>query len=636
MINETYYITEKIHGCLSSETKISMADGTTKKIRDIIINKITDKVLGMDNFGNIVETEILNHFNNGKTEDWLNVYIESKGGDRGGSSFNTIRCTPNHKFFVKSKNKYIRADKLKPGDFVLRKRRDHELTFIQKEILKGKMLGDGSLVNRSVTFNHKKEHEEYINYTLDLLQNIAGNKQREQISGYGTKMCRARTISNYCIENLFKEWFYTGSKQVPKDIDLSPISLAFWFMDDGSLGHHTAQQDRACFATNGFEEYSIDNLLKALSKLGIAGVKYQSKGWRIRLNCDEADKLFTLISPYIPKCMQYKLPERYKNNNVFNLKKDALYKPTLIEQKILEVAKDFSKKGKTKWDIETGTHNFFANGILVHNSNISVYFQPHTPMLYGKRTSWLMHTEKFYDIHNTIKEYQDLWNIIQNIADKEGKTIRLFGEYFGGNIQKGVDYGREKRIMFFNGYVNDKLLTPSEFRNLNWGLPYVPLLDIVGDFKTAIEYNTELDSRVLGEANNEMEGVVIMPFDKIYRSPVGELFHIKKKNKKFKEVAGELKRRKQKLQKEGNPLVRKLNDEFRKYINENRLQSVFSKHGEIESIKDMGKYIRLLLEDAQIDFEKDKVDEIAELEPKDLKKVYNVGGSSAALLKKHL
>ena len=66
-------VLEKAHGCLENRTMISMADGTQEKISNIVKNKITKPVLGVDDNGNIVETPILNHFNNGETDEWLKI-----------------------------------------------------------------------------------------------------------------------------------------------------------------------------------------------------------------------------------------------------------------------------------------------------------------------------------------------------------------------------------------------------------------------------------------------------------------------------------------------------------------------------------------------------------------------------------
>ena len=134
---EEFVVQEKIHGCLENRTKITMADGTTKTISEIVNNKIKDNVLGLDVNGKIVETPILNHFINGETENWLKIKFEKNGQDRG-KSFGVIRCTPNHKFYIDGE--YVKAETLKPGDYITHKRKKLHLSFIQKQVLIGKMM----------------------------------------------------------------------------------------------------------------------------------------------------------------------------------------------------------------------------------------------------------------------------------------------------------------------------------------------------------------------------------------------------------------------------------------------------------------------------------------------------------------
>ncbi len=51
---------------------------------------------------------------------------------------------------------------------------------------------------------------------------------------------------------------------------------------------------------------------------------------------------------------------------------ENVYRPQLIEQTVDWVQKYAGKESSFKWDLETETHNFFANYILVHNSNSRV------------------------------------------------------------------------------------------------------------------------------------------------------------------------------------------------------------------------------------------------------------------------
>ena len=70
-----------------------------------------------------------------------------------------------------------------------------------------------------------------------------------------------------------------------------------------------------------------------------------------------------------------------------------------------------------------------------------------------------------------------------------------------------------------------------------------------------------------------------------------------------------------------------LRDIFQTYITENRLYSVFSKYGQIESVKEIGKYISLLTEDARQDFMKEykeKFDPLTDREKRNILKVSDI------------
>jgi Rnl2 family RNA ligase len=146
----------------------------------------------------------------------------------------------------------------------------------------------------------------------------------------------------------------------------------------------------------------------------------------------------------------------------------------------------------------------------------------------------------------------------------------------------------------------------------------------------ALNFNPEFDSKILGIADNICEGIVIKP-TKNYQSPNGELFWIKKKNDKFKEI--------QKAPKIPKPpqartKVDDTHDVFLGYITDNRLQNVFSKYGMIPDKTKIGDYIKYLIEDARLDFEKDI--DLSEFNVDDLRMIYGIRSLGFELLKKYL
>lgn len=311
---EEIIITEKLHGCLNYETKVTLFDGTKKKIGQIVNqNLIGLEVMGLRKDGKIIPTKITNVFNNGKELSWLEVKGTRKGYS-GGNKFFSIVCTKNHKF--KTSNGWKRAEELKKNDVVFSYRKTQKLTPAQFQ--------------------------------------------------------------------------------------------------------------------------SCEILQEGLLKFDVKSILYKTeKGFRIRLNAEEAEKFFLLIIPYVPHIMQYKLPERYRGFTAWLPEKENEYKKELIEQEILSVKQIKKPPSGIKFDIETETHNFFANDILVHNSNARFVYAGDR-MWCGTRTRWI----------TSVPDKQNIWWKALETSPwlekfcKEHPGWVLYGEVFG-QVQD-LKYGHEK------------------------------------------------------------------------------------------------------------------------------------------------------------------------------------------------
>lgn len=542
--DEEVVIQEKLHGCLRNTSSIQLVDGSFRTIQEIVDNKLQVDIWGMNEYGQVVPTRIVNWFNNGSTNEWLKVkYTKVKAG--AGNYYRALDVTPNHKFYCPTTGTYVQARDLKPKQKVLFKRYDYDLNYIQEQVLIGKMLGDGSLCRNYIQFGHKQDHSEYVHYTLRSIGDIAGSTD-VRISGYGTTMLRGKTISLNSIEDLFSKWYTSENKQFPKNFisKIAPISLAFWYMDDGSLSHQEDQEDRVSIATCGFDQESVDNLLEALKKFDIHGISYSSKSpssekmlLRVRLNADEAEKFFLLIHQYIPSCMRYKLPIRYRELPFVELpQKVGLYKPKLVEQEIISVETlDTNRRGfnNNKYDIETTTHNFFVNGVLVHNSNarlsklptlcdtlfkkIKKFFGllPKYEVCYGSnnvdltnRSNW----KGFYGDNVYFKAFQAC-----NAHEKVKENEIIYGEVVGEGIQKNYHYGhRQPHFVLFDVKVYNP--DTKEFRWLNpdeveqyakeRGFDFVPVL-YRGVFNKQIAYELTFGDSAYCPEQKIREGVVI-------------------------------------------------------------------------------------------------------------------------------
>lgn len=260
------------------------------------------------------------------------------------------------------------------------------------------------------------------------------------------------------------------------------------------------------------------------------------------------------------------------------------------------------------------------------------------------RNRILKKDEDFYGIWDTIPDYNFIIEGLQRLL-KDTEYINIYGELFGSGIQKGVDYGPQKQIRFFGMRTNGRLWCPVDFFTFQFNVyPFYPLLlSSMSSFSVpVITFNSSLSdalnfdvenliSRQYPTEGNMAEGIVIVP-QRLYTNGQS-YFMLKKKSDKFQEKQKERKTVKQ-FSNLSSELLQLKND-FMEYINENRIESVFSKEGEIENIEDLGKYIKLVLNDAIEDFEKDY--DISHLNKNDRKLIFkDVGKQIANFLKNRL
>lgn len=461
-------VTLKMHGCLPAKQTITMADGLLKQIKDV---KIGDLVLGYNHEQQIPETvKVLNTFINGHTTEWVQIKKKSTISNKGKKNKNLL-LTKNHKIFVKNKG-YIDYFEYSVGDVILSEREDYILDPIRKSILTGMLLGDAYLdihaTNWSVVYGHKADHECYIDYIASKLSNFCTQVKRYRVSGFGTKMIDGRTKHSNIINQTFGDWIINKKKHVPSNLTLDKYSLAFWYMDDGSLSHTDLQKDRASFAVCGFDDNDCENLKTALITFGFSNFTFfksdNGKYNRLRLNASDADLLFKSIADLIPDCMQYKLPLEYRGRFI-NIDLPLCEKIFYIEESIIsdvKIVNPYKIGGHTaKYDIETETHNFFAGDILVHNSSIAF-----GRVLAENKLTLGQKIYKFFGKKYPVNKYISLVASRNVIKDPNRKLdgydlwvetakpyllwlddgIVLYGEIVGfypdgKAIQKGYDYG---------------------------------------------------------------------------------------------------------------------------------------------------------------------------------------------------
>lgn len=283
----------------------------------------------------------------------------------------------------------------------------------------------------------------------------------------------------------------------------------------------------------------------------------------------------------------------------------------------------------------------------IHGSNFSIWFEKKDTDIevkFGKRTSFLEETESFFDWQNTIKK-ENVQNLIKKIKEKMNvlniPSIILFGELYGTGVQKGIYYSQDKNIKFFDMKICNLYISQNKmlnfFKEIKCENMLVPIIGYAKSLKEALEINTEFNSHIsdkqFDQLDNICEGVVIKPFEKVYMYDES-VFYIKKKNEKFLEKSKSPK--KQKIYTELSKEYQELKNIFSTYFTENRLDNVFSKYGEIQEIKEIGKYINLLIEDAKQDFFKEYKDRFVLLENREKKELLKMQKLALEIIQKKI
>ncbi len=260
----------------------------------------------------------------------------------------------------------------------------------------------------------------------------------------------------------------------------------------------------------------------------------------------------------------------------------------------------------------------------IHGSNFSFYMSQDEEKC-GKRNGFLKEGENFFQ-SNRMREREEykvreLWDFLAQ-GDNGLTEIIVYGELCGGNyphpdiqrpktvkaIQKGVYYAPDIEFVVFDIIVNGKYLNFAQTVILcqKVGLNCVQPLK-VGSYYDLRQHTNEFPStiyeyfRLPQIENNICEGFVMKPIE-AREFTTGDRVIIKDKNDKFKEIE----RAPKKQRKVDNTLSEYSMETLaliEPYINDNRLNSVLSKHGEIHK-SDFNDVLKAFKEDIYIDFKK--------------------------------
>lgn len=195
----------------------------------------------------------------------------------------------------------------------------------QREIIIGSILGDGGVYVRKgyprayYTVKQSSKYSEYVEWLFSELKNLCPSEiKRRKDNG---QLYFYSSPSEYLTKAQLL--FYKNRiKKVPENIReilKSPLSLAVWFMDDGTLDYRPKDHCAFHLCTNCFSKEDTQILIDTLNEnFGIvASLHYTlcrgKRHSRIYIGAKGRDRFIKLVSPYILNCFKYKLP-KYRMN----------------------------------------------------------------------------------------------------------------------------------------------------------------------------------------------------------------------------------------------------------------------------------------------------------------------------------
>jgi len=127
--------------------------------------------------------------------------------------------------------------------------------------------------------------------------------------GYISSWLISRTSSFLSVQR--ERWYPYGSKVVPFNLTLSPVSLANWFMGDGSSSRNKGGAVMATLSTHSFDHQDVHRLRLELGRIGIhTGKADYGKYHVITILQDSIDLLMSTIEPFVVPSFKYKVKYR--------------------------------------------------------------------------------------------------------------------------------------------------------------------------------------------------------------------------------------------------------------------------------------------------------------------------------------
>ncbi|MGB9309028.1 MAG: intein-containing recombinase RecA [Mycobacterium sp.] len=370
-------------GCGSWYTNVTLSDGSTEKLGKIVNHKMDVEVLSYDfESGQIVPRRVTNWFNNGRTEEFLHFKVD-RAGSGTGRGHASLAMTRNH--LIRTPAGWREAEDISVGDRVMLAQ-PSLLSDQQWEIVLGSLMGDGCLSppvrqdseSARLRIGHGAQQSAYLDWKVSLLENIPHSRT---LNSKGAVFADFSPLAELH-ELRSAVYLGDGKKFLSEEYlkGLTPLSLAIWYMDDGSFSLRSKGLQQRTQGGSGRIEICVEAMSEG-SQVRLRDYLHDTHGLDVRLRKAGAAakavlvfstaataKFQELVAPYMAPCMEYKLLPRFRGHSMVT---PQFVEPTmeLIPARVTEIESKTDYPIMSRFDIEVeGSHNYLADGVMVHNS----------------------------------------------------------------------------------------------------------------------------------------------------------------------------------------------------------------------------------------------------------------------------
>jgi len=159
--------------------------------------------------------------------------------------------------------------------------------------------------NALLEINHCLNQKFYVDWKYQQLANLVTTPPKAR-NGNGARIAyRFTTRSLPELTPLYRRFYPDKHKVVPCDLTLDPLSLAVWFMDDGSKSYRALYLN-----TQQFDVVSQMRLVELLrNEWSVKTSLNRDKQYlRIRIAVESVARFKEIIMPHVLKDFQYKFP----------------------------------------------------------------------------------------------------------------------------------------------------------------------------------------------------------------------------------------------------------------------------------------------------------------------------------------